>query len=386
MNGRPGRPAPRVLIARPDHLGDVLLTLPAAVALRSALPAARISYLVAPSMAAVPQRCPAVDETRTAPFPPPTAPPRPPGWTDVVAREAPGLRGRFDVALLPRLDDPWSGALVAAAGIPIRLGYASAPTRPYLTHGMPVPARRHVARLALDLVPAALAALGLADGPGATARGEPAAPCLVTTPDDDAEAEALLAASGDGQNRRPIVLHAGSGWPLKNWPPARWGALAGELARRYGTAPLVVGGPREGELVDAVVAASGGRARGVAGTLSLGGLTALQRRARLVIATDSGPLHLAALVGAPVVGLYGPADPAEFGPWCPPHRQRVVRVDLPCSPCRTLVAPACGARVEPACVRGITVDGVLAAAELLEGPAASHRAANRPPATLRPST
>jgi ADP-heptose:LPS heptosyltransferase len=85
-----------------------------------------------------------------------------------------------------------------------------------------------------------------------------------------------------------------------------------------------------------------------------------------VIATDSGALHLAAAVEAPVIGLYGPADPLEFGPWCPPERRRIVRVQLPCSPCRTLVDPPCGATREPACVTDITVDAVLAAiAELL---------------------
>ena len=116
-----------------------------------------------------------------------------------------------------------------------------------------------------------------------------------------------------------------------------------------------------------VTAASGRLARGLAGRLSLGGLAALFRRARLVIAIDSGPLHLAAMLGAPVVGLYGPADPVEFGPWGAPDRRRIVRTQLPCSPCRTLVDPPCGRAAEPRCVTEISVEAVLAAAaELLE--------------------
>ncbi len=283
-------------------------------------------------------------------------------WRGTVARAAGALRGQFDLALLPRPDDPWSGALVLAAAIPIRLGYAAPRTRPYLTAALPAPACRHVVRIALDLAAAAAAFLGV---PGAVAAEARPPVRFVPTPDDEAEAAAVLAATPAGSG--PIALHPGSGWPLKNWPPRRWGQLAAELHRHYRAVPLVIGSPGERELIEAVVGASDGRARGLAGRLSLGGLAALQRRARLAIATDSGALHLAAAVGTPVVGLYGPADPVEFGPWCPPGRRRIVRVQLPCSPCRTLVDPPCGATRGPACVTDITVAAVLAAAADLLG-------------------
>jgi ADP-heptose:LPS heptosyltransferase len=172
----------------------------------------------------------------------------------------------------------------------------------------------------------------------------------------------------------PFVLHPGSGWPIKNWLPSRWGQAAATITRRYGVAPLVTGGPGEGALVRAVVDASGGRARGLAGRLSLGGLAALFRRARVVIATDGGPLHLAAMLGAPVVGLYGPADPIEFGPWCYADRRRIVRVHLPCSPCRTLDRPPCGEPTEPRCIRGITTEAVLDAITDLLGAGDRRRA------------
>jgi len=351
-----------ILIVRPDHLGDLLLTLPAITALRGAMPDARITFLVPIGLEAVPDHCPAVDQTDTAAFPPLLAPLEQSDWDRRAVSEASGLRGHFDLALLPRPDDPWSGALIGAAAIPIRLGYAAPRTRSSLTTALPVPAHRHVARLALDLAAAAAARLG---APGAVNAGAGQPICFVPTPADEAEAVAALATMP--ARDMPIVLHPGSGWPLKDWPTARWGELARALARRYHAPVLVVGTSREGAFVAAVEAASGGDARGLAGRLSLGGLAALQRRARLVIATDSGALHLAAAVGTPVVGLYGPADPVEFGPWCPPERQRIVRVQLPCSPCRTLIDPPCGATREPACVTAITVDAVLtAAADLLD--------------------
>ncbi len=352
-------PGTRILLVRPDHLGDVLLTLPAATALRRLLPAAHIRFLVPEPVGAVPRHCPDIDATYTLPFPPLTRPFDPGGWAGIVAQAAGDLRGRFDLAILPRPDDPWSGALVAAAGIPIRLGYDSPRTRPHLTAALPEPGGCHVVVLALNLAAAAAAALGV---PAAMATEVREPPRFVPTAAEETEARTVLAQTALESDGRPVVLHPGSGWPLKNWPAQRWGELAAALRQRYGVLPLVTGSQAERDLVAAVVDAGAGWAAGLAGRLSLGGLAALYRRARLVIATDSGPLHLATAVGTPVVGLYGPAGAQQFGPWCPPRRSRTVRVQLPCSPCGTLSDPPCGARIEPACVTGISVAAVLAAA------------------------
>jgi ADP-heptose:LPS heptosyltransferase len=348
----------RILVARPDHLGDLLLTLPAVAALRAALPGATIGLLVPAGLEGVPRRCPDVDRTIGVRFPSLLTPPAGAGEFADAARVAGLLRGQFDLALLPRPDDPWSAPLIAAAGIPIRLGYDLPRTRPFLTAALPPPGRRHVARLALDLAATAADLLG-AGGQIDRRAGPPVR--FVPTAGDEAEAARAVPPAAAA----PLLLHPGSGWPLKNWPPQRWGELAAALARHHAAVPLVVGGPRERALVEAVTAASGGRARGLAGALSLGGLAALQRRARLVIATDSGAFHLATAVGTPAIGLYGPADPAEFGPWCPARAARVVRVALPCSPCRTLVDPPCGAAAAPACMTGIAVETVLGVADEL---------------------
>lgn len=355
----------RIAFVRPDHLGDVLLTLPAATALRRALPNARITFLVAPGVTTIPRHCPAVDETIGVSFPTLTATTPPPAWVEARADELAALRGRFDLALLPRPDDPWSGPLVAALAVPVRLGYDVPRTRPFLTVALPIVERRHVAALALDLTLVAASHCGVTVPASRVTAREP--PRFVPTADEEEEARAMLAELVVESGPAPLVLHPGSGWPLKNWSPRAWGALANALQRRYGVTPLVTGSAAERSLVDAVVLASAGRARGLAGRFSLGGLAALYRRARLVIATDSGPLHLATAMGTLVVGLYGPADPQLFGPWCPPDRYRAVRIGLPCSPCGTLLDPPCGARTMPACVRGISVGAVLAAASALLG-------------------
>jgi heptosyltransferase-3 len=368
--------SPRILFLRPDHIGDVLLTLPAVSALRRALPDAHLAYAASAGAAAVAERCPDVDETLNVPFPPVArADASRASWRETVPAEAARLAGAFDAALVVRPDDPWSGELVAAAAIPVRLGFGMPRTRPYLTEALPVPRDQHVSLDGFDLADALLARFGLH---ARTARV--LAPSVVPSRDDEREARDALASVGAAD--APVVLHPGSGWPLKNWPARRWRALARSLAHRLGTRPLVAGTAAEGPLVRAVCADT--PAVDLSGRLSLGALAALHRRARLVVTTDSGALHLAAAMGAPVVALFGPGDPVLFAPLAPRERVRVVRVGLPCSPCGTLEHPPCGARVEPACVTGIGVAAVLGAAEELLAPTRSGRR-TRPPAGRPPA-
>jgi lipopolysaccharide heptosyltransferase I len=110
-----------------------------------------------------------------------------------------------------------------------------------------------------------------------------------------------------------VILNPGGGWPEKLWPAESFGALARGL-HDVGLRPLVSWGPGEESLADRVVAASGGAAARCFPT-TLRGFTELARRARLVVAADTGPLHLACAVGTPAVALFGPTDPARNGPF-----------------------------------------------------------------------
>jgi ADP-heptose:LPS heptosyltransferase len=350
---------PRILITRPDHLGDVLLTVPGAVALREAIPGAHISFLVTTEMGDVLRHCPEIDEVLTLPFPSLTASPDPAIWTGIVSQTASTLRGRFDLIILSRPEDPWSGELAVAAGIPVRIGYATPNTESFLTLALPFHEEGHAVIQTLKLIEVAANCLSatIASGGGMVAAGN-----FVPTPLEEVIAEeVILEAPAAGAN--PIVFQPGSGWPLKNWVPQRWGELAIKIRQRWGLTPLVPGGPGEDALVEAVVEASDGSAYGLAGRLSVGELAALYRRARVVIGIDSGPVHLAVMVGTPVIGLYGPLDPLKWGPWCSPDSHRVVRVQLSCSPCDCIFDPPCGVPIEPPCSTGITVEAVLAAAE-----------------------
>jgi Glycosyltransferase family 9 (heptosyltransferase) len=107
------------------------------------------------------------------------------------------------------------------------------------------------------------------------------------------------------------------------------------------------GGPRRPGrvgLVDTIVQAGAGACVSLAEPLSLGALAALLRRCSLLVPVDSGPLHLAATVGLPVVGLYGPVATAQWSSWCQPDLHRHVRVALPCSPCDRMFDPPWGSR------------------------------------------
>ncbi len=124
----------------------------------------------------------------------------------------------------------------------------------------------------------------------------------------DAESEAFAAALP-----QPFVLLSpGAGWGAKRWPPARYGAVAQALAAE-GFPVLINSGPMELELAREIEEASGGVTQTL--TPSLSKLIAVTRRAALVIAGDTGPLHLACALGRPTVGIFGPTDPARNGPF-----------------------------------------------------------------------
>jgi ADP-heptose:LPS heptosyltransferase len=190
-----------------------------------------------------------------------------------------------------------------------------------------------------------------------------------TFPDTRAEArevEGALAAAGVPAGGFAI-LNAGGGWPEKLWPAEGYGALARALRER-GLVPLVTWGPGEESLADRVVAASGGAARRSFPT-GLRQFLELVRRARVMVAADTGPLHLACAVGAPVVGIYGPTDPARNGPFSPDDV--VVRRTGPPDP-----RHRGRLRVGPRELESITADEVLEAVlrRLARAPAAAARA------------
>jgi heptosyltransferase I len=136
-----------------------------------------------------------------------------------------------------------------------------------------------------------------------------ALPLLPCEPTSEAYAEQLP---------QPLVLlNPGAGWGAKRWPAERYGEVAKQLAER-GFHIAINSGPSEQDLADEIVETSGGAAMAISPSISE--LIAVTRRAALVIAGDTGPLHLACALNRPVVGIFGPTDPARNGPYHSPFR------------------------------------------------------------------
>lgn len=158
-----------------------------------------------------------------------------------------------------------------------------------------------------------------------------------------------------GGPRQYVVLNPGAAWPNKRWPPDRFGALASALRDKTGLRSVVTWGPAERELADAVCRASNGAAEPAPAT-AIADLAVLMRDAALVVSGDTGPLHIAAAVAAPLVGLYGPTWPQRNGPWA--HDDEVISR-----------ASTCGCHHKRRCLRNrpciddIGLDDVVAAAE-----------------------
>jgi heptosyltransferase-1 len=151
----------------------------------------------------------------------------------------------------------------------------------------------------------------------AAVAGDRLSPVLPVLP-VDREVELWVDGVLAGAQRRPVVLLSpGAGWGAKRWPTERYGAVASDL-HRSGCAVLVNAGPEERAIAAKVVLASGGVAQAPEFTLER--LIALTRRIDLLIAGDTGPLHLACALGKPVVGIYGPTDPGRNGPFGVPFR------------------------------------------------------------------
>jgi lipopolysaccharide heptosyltransferase I len=173
---------------------------------------------------------------------------------------------------------------------------------------------------------------------------------IALDPADVAAAQALLAPLP----RPRVVLHPAARWRTKLWPADRWRALGAALAQA-GWGAILTGGAADASLAEEIVGGLEHPPLNLVGRLGLKGLAALLRGADLMVTVDSGPMHIAAAVGAPIVALFGPTDPRRTGPVGP---ARVLRRDLSCSPC---LDRRCRIPERYRCMRELEVDEVVRA-------------------------
>jgi ADP-heptose:LPS heptosyltransferase len=348
------REGERILLVRLSAVGDVLQCLHALADLRASRPDASLHWLVEDRCAAALEGHPHLDgvvafgrrefrrEVR-----------RPWLWPRALARLLRLRRRLREVAPAVAVDlqGNLKGALLARlSGAPRRIGLARGHGAKEGSHRFatetvtlpPPPVHR------ADRARALLAPLGLRPGTGTAS--------VAGVEGEGAWAEAWLLEQGLSAGGF-AVLHPGvSGFgDLKRWPAERWAALARALRDGRGLPTVLTAGPGEEALAGEVASLSGGAARRGPPTATLARLGALLRRAAVVAGSDTGPVHLAAVLGVPTVALFGPKDPAVYAPRGP--RARVVWKQVWCSPCRLR---RCG---DPACMTGMRLEEVLPAVE-----------------------
>ncbi len=346
---RTGRTSRRILLIRPDHLGDVLLLTPALHSFAAALPNTHRTLLLGPWGAPALQGNTDIDAVESCLFPgfdrqaksSHIAPYR------VLFETARQLRGRFDTAVVLRFDHWWGAWLAAAAGIPRRIGYAWPETAPFLTEQVPYQPGRHEARqnarLLETLAPGIEASLG---------------PSRYTVKAEDAAwARDRLA----GLSGVKVAIHPGAGALVKQWPSKHWAHVAAQLRALRGAQIILTGGAGEVTLVQGVAAALPFPVVDLAGQTAFRQLAAVYSQCDLVLGSDSGPLHLAVAAGARTLHLYGPVPAAKFGPWGDPARNIVLESPFACVPCDRLAWPRPALPLH-GCMAAIQPDDVVAAA------------------------
>jgi ADP-heptose:LPS heptosyltransferase len=269
-----------------------------------------------------------------------------------LLKAAAGWRARrYDVAV--NLEpDIRSNLLLALSGARWKAGYSSAGGGSLLDQALEYQPVEHTADNARRLI-------------GDVFGAPPAMPArLLAIPDPRRqEAEALIA----GRSRPLVAIHVAGGRPIKQWDPERFAEVGRRLVETRGVTIVLTGGPGDAALVDSMKRALPAErvvdASRVASLLTVG---AILEQCDLIITGDTGPMHLAAAIGTPIVAVFGPSDPRRYAPRG--ARDRVIRVDLPCAPCNRIRRPPtrCSGRI-PDCLALVTSDRVFdAAVEILD--------------------
>jgi len=338
----------RILIVRTDRVGDVLLSTPVIKALREEFPSAYIAMMVSPYAKDAIEGNPYLDEVIVY-----DKDGRDKSWF-ASAKFALSLRKKkFDLALV--LHPTNRVHLVTFfSGIPRRIGYdrkmgflLSDRIKHTKQHG-----EKHELEYNLDLV----RYLGI----------EPQDKTLFIPLKKEAEqwAADILGQEGITARDKLLALHPAASCPSKIWPQSRFAQVADRLADKYAFKVILIAGPKDMQYAAKTIKAMHKPAINLAGKLSVSQLASILKRCTLFISNDSGPVHIASAVGTPVISIFGRKQPGlsprRWGPVG--RRDKFLHKDAGCIRCR-----AHNCVKEFACLKAITVDDVLAAAQEILG-------------------
>ena len=369
-----------ILVVKLDFIGDWVLTTPFLAGLRQSAPQAEITAVVLDRVydLAAPSRL--VDRVIAVPAAA-TGPVRfgagSPG--DLAAFLVDMRSGAFDLALVPRWDTDFNGATRIAGLSRARqvIGFSERCTTRKRVENAGFD--RYLTAAVLDLrhcheVEHTLGFLGVLGGEGD-------ARLQLDLTEADRSAATTFQTEHFGEPFRPLLAVAPFAAGRRQWPLDRTAALASHVAGRFGMDVVAIGGPDnvgEARAFADLVQANGVRAASTAGVLGLRECAALIGAASLFVGMDSGPAHIAAALGVPVVILSGhphgaspthPGAPERFGPWADPSRVLVLRTPAHRAPC----SDGCEAD-EPHCILGIEVDDVAGPVERFAKAALKDRA------------
>jgi len=356
----------RILVLRLERIGDLLMSLPAFHAIRERAPHAAIDLVVGSWNEALARQVAGIDRVETMDAPWLARDAGGAGWPALL-RQARGWHARqYDLAI--NLEgDVRSNILLSRAGARWCAGFGMAGGGPLLDDDVVFDPRSHTAVNGVRLVRVAFGERPAqqawpVEGLDAAARLPQAR--LIVPPMAQAEADArLLAVTGAAPGRPFIGLHAGAGRAVKEWPVSRLAEVGAWAVRERGAALVLTGSAADLAARDEIRRALPASAAVVdtVGSADLLQLAAVLSRLSLFITPDTGPMHLAAAVGTPMVALFGPSSPERWGPLSP--TARVVRVDLPCSPCNRIRNPPARCQGHPPdCMDGILTARVIEAA------------------------
>ena len=332
----PFRPQ-RILITRMKFIGDVVLTTPVIRSLRHAIPDAYIAYMGDAGAVSLLEQNPSLNEIIPFDFSAPTL------------REQPRVawllrRRKFDM-VIDLFGNPRSALLTRLSGAPVRVGLDRPGRGRFYTVRVQDAPRR---KTAVEFHEQFLQAVGI----------EP----VYHTPEiflSDGERRAGEEVLGGGG--RVVLLHPGATWPAKRWTPEGFAGVAARLQKEFNVEVVLTGGPKDVEVVQKVGTLAGGSLRTFIG-LPLRQLAALYAAAAVVVSNDAGSMHIAAAVGTPTIGLFGPGEEDIWFPYDPVLGHKALRRDVPCHPCHLDLCTREGDGYME-CMKLLTVDEVTGAVE-----------------------
>ena len=328
------------LLWMPNWIGDVVLTLPVIQSLRRAYPVARISVVAKSPSDELLMGHPSINTVFTLPS----------GSENGFWQKAKFARNlkkfNFDVGVV--FPNSFGSAfLLSLTGVKCRLGYNTDAREILLTHPVKTTSRLKKAQYRVEYFFKILSSLKLEFAP------------LISQEGDATTGEVLLDMGLD-EDEEFLTLHPGTSKVERGWHAERFGILCQKLIKEDGKRVVLLGTEKESELMNRIRNSDQSKTIKIIPPVNLRVLTGFLKKSRLFIGNDSGLMHLAAMVGVPVLGIFGPGSPETTGPYMAMEKQEVVTKNFSCSPCKQRFFKECKPSPlnKPYCLEDITVKDV----------------------------